>query len=107
VRPRLVDAADGCVRFADGTTLSPRVVIWATGFTADHSWIDIHSALTGGPVPGSPAHVRGVSRVPGLYFLGLPWQHSRGSALLGFVRHDAAWLADRMHAEHAGLPRTG
>jgi putative flavoprotein involved in K+ transport len=34
--------------------------------------------------------------VEGLYFLGLPWQHSRGSALLGFVKKDAAWLADRL-----------
>jgi putative flavoprotein involved in K+ transport len=31
-----------------------------------------------------------------LYFLGLPWQHSRGSALLGFVHEDAAYLADRI-----------
>ena len=36
----------------------------------------------------------GVTDVPGLFFLGLPWQHTRGSALLGFVQHDAAWLAD-------------
>jgi putative flavoprotein involved in K+ transport len=32
---------------------------------------------------------------PGLYFLGLTWQHTRGSALLGFVNDDAAYLADR------------
>jgi putative flavoprotein involved in K+ transport len=31
--------------------------------------------------------------VAGLYFIGLPWQHTRGSALLGFVGEDAAWLA--------------
>jgi putative flavoprotein involved in K+ transport len=35
-------------------------------------------------------HHRGVSDVPGLYFLGMPWQHTRGSALLGFVGGDAA-----------------
>jgi hypothetical protein len=34
--------------------------------------------------------------VPGLYFLGLSWQHTRGSALLGFVNQDAAYLADRI-----------
>jgi putative flavoprotein involved in K+ transport len=34
--------------------------------------------------------------VPGLYFLGLSWQHTRGSALLGFVNDDAAYLADHI-----------
>jgi putative flavoprotein involved in K+ transport len=35
-----------------------------------------------------------------LSFLGLPWQHTRGSALLGFVQHDAEWLAQHI-ATHA------
>jgi putative flavoprotein involved in K+ transport len=34
--------------------------------------------------------------VPGLYFLGLSWQHTRGSALLGFVNDDATYLADHI-----------
>ena len=42
---------------------------------------------------GQVAHRRGVTDVPGLYFLGLSWQHTRGSALLGFVHDDAAYLA--------------
>jgi putative flavoprotein involved in K+ transport len=41
-------------------------------------------------------HRRGVTEVPGLFFLGLSWQHTRGSALLGFVNDDAAYLADRI-----------
>jgi putative flavoprotein involved in K+ transport len=36
--------------------------------------------------------------VPGLYFLGLPWQHTRGSALLGWVRDDAEFIAQRIGA---------
>ena len=47
------------------------------------------------------AHERGVTAAPGLYFLGLPWQHTRGSALLGWVKDDAAFIADRI-AEFAG-----
>jgi putative flavoprotein involved in K+ transport len=43
-------------------------------------------------------HRRGVTEVPGLYFLGLSWQHTRGSAQLGFVADDAAYLADRIAA---------
>ena len=41
-------------------------------------------------------HQRGVTASPGLYFLGLPWQHTRGSALLGWVKDDAAHIAGRL-----------
>ena len=68
-------------------------VVWATGFRADYS-LDRRPRRR--RRRRAPAHERGVSPVPGLYFLGLPWQHTRGSALLGFVGEDAAWLADRL-----------
>ena len=42
---------------------------------------------------GVPVHRRGVTAAPGLYFLGLSWLHTRGSALLGWVGHDAEHLA--------------
>ena len=67
-------------------------VIWSTGFRHDYSWIHVPGVLTDGRV----VHRRGVTEVPGLYFLGLSWQHTRGSALLGFVHDDAAYLADRI-----------
>jgi hypothetical protein len=41
-----------------------------------------------------------VTAIPGVYFLGLPWLHTRGSALLGWVKDDAEYLADRI-AERA------
>jgi len=65
------------------------VVIWATGYRPDYSWIHIPGVARDGQV----THQRGVTDVPGLYFLGLPWQHTRGSALLGFVHEDGAYLA--------------
>ena len=43
----------------------------------------------------------GVTETPGLYFLGLPWQHTRGSALLGWVKDDAEYLAERIAAARA------
>jgi putative flavoprotein involved in K+ transport len=49
-------------------------------------------------------HRRGVTDVPGLYFLGLSWQYTRGSALLGFVADDAAYLVDQI-AIGAGAER--
>jgi len=99
-----VAAADGrTVRFADGTSLDVQVVIWATGYRPDYSWIHIPGVAQDGTV----AHRRGVTDVPGLYFVGLSWQHTRGSALLGFVNGDAAYLAGRITAHHqigGGLP---
>ena len=64
-------------------------MVWATGYRPDYSWIDVPGVLRDGRV----VHTRGVTEVPGLYFLGLPWQHTRGSALLGFVADDAAHVA--------------
>jgi putative flavoprotein involved in K+ transport len=94
VRPRAVGADGRIVRFADGSELDVDAVIWATGYRPDHSWIDL-------PVhddDGRVRHRRGVSSVPGLYFLGLSWQHTRGSALLGFVADDAAFIAGQIDA---------
>src|SRR3954454_24762040 len=96
-RPRLVDAAGRTVRFADATSREVGVVVWATGYRPDHSWIDVPGVLRDGGV----VHTRGVTDVPGLYFLGLPWQHTRGSALLGFVADDAAHIAAHI-AAHVG-----
>src|SRR5690242_8243584 len=91
-RPAVTGADGRTVRFADGTSLDVEVVIWATGYRPDYSWIRIPGVTRDGKV----AHRRGVTDIPGLYFLGLPWQHTRGSALLGFVHEDAAYLAGRI-----------
>jgi putative flavoprotein involved in K+ transport len=100
IRPRVVSTSPEGVAFADGTTVRPSTVIWATGFRSDYSWIEAPGAFT---ADGHVDHQRGVTDVPGLYFLGLPWQHTRGSALLGFVQHDAAFLADQLH-RHQAIP---
>jgi putative flavoprotein involved in K+ transport len=89
---RAVAAAGSTITFADGADLDVRGVIWATGFRVDHSWVDV-------PVfdeNGRAVHERGVTTSPGLYFLGLLWQHTRGSALLGWVKDDAAYIADKV-----------
>jgi putative flavoprotein involved in K+ transport len=89
---RAVDAAGSTVRFDDGTQLDARTVIWATGYRVDHSWIEV-------PVfdeHGGVVDQRGVTESPGLYFLGLTWLHTRGSALLGWVKDDAEHLAQQI-----------
>src|SRR4029453_10207451 len=98
-RPRLVDAEGRTVRFADHRLLEDvGVVVWATGYRPDYGWIHIPGVVREGHV----IHRRGGAEVPGLYFLGLSWQHPRGSALLGFVNDDATFLADRIQADHQG-----
>ncbi|WP_433220235.1 MSMEG_0569 family flavin-dependent oxidoreductase [Dactylosporangium sp. CS-047395] len=69
-------------------------VVWSTGFHRDHRWIEV-------PVfdgRGYPTHERGVTSCPGLYFLGLPWQHTWGSGRFAGVARDAQYLADRITA---------
>jgi putative flavoprotein involved in K+ transport len=51
---------------------------------------------------GRVEHRRGVTAIPGLYFLGLSWLYTRGSALLGWVKDDAQYIAGRI-AEHAAM----
>ena len=99
--PRLLAAHGSWAVFADDTTTAVDAVVWATGFRPDHRFVDIEGAVDGS---GCLVHERGVSPVEGLHVLGLPWQHSRGSALLGFVQHDAAWLALRLTTRSTYAP---
>ncbi|NPD16734.1 NAD(P)-binding domain-containing protein [Xinfangfangia sp. D13-10-4-6] len=77
---------------AEGIT----TIIWATGYALDFSWIkeDIFDER------GRPRHKGGVTEVPGLYFLGLPWLSRRGSSFIWGVWHDADAVAGHI-AERA------
>jgi putative flavoprotein involved in K+ transport len=67
-----------------------RSIVWASGFKADYSWIDLPT-FDG---RGHPRFTRGVSPVAGLYFLGLPWLHTWGSGRFLSVANDARHLVD-------------
>jgi len=92
LKPRLVGMHERTARFVDGTELGVDGVIWATGYRADYSWIDLPVFDADGRV----RHKRGATDFPGLYFLGLTWQHTRGSALLGWVKEDAEFVAEQI-----------
>ena len=92
VRPRLDDVDLTTAMFADGSITQVAAVVWATGFRPDHSWL----AIPGAVMDDAVLHERGITAVPGLSIVGLPWLHTRGSALLGYVKDDAAWLADHI-----------
>jgi putative flavoprotein involved in K+ transport len=95
LKPRVVGANSRTISFADGSNVDVDAVIWATGYRPEHSWIDLPVLDSG----GSLRHRRGVTDVPGLYFLGLSWQHTRGSALLGWVKDDAEFIAAQIAAK--------
>jgi putative flavoprotein involved in K+ transport len=72
-------------------------VIWATGFGADLSWIDI-------PLPtdrGQPVHVDGAV-APGVWFLGIPWMRQRRSGIILGADADGASVAGRAAAWFSG-----
>ncbi len=67
-------------------------IIWSNGYGFDFSWI---------PFPildadGYPIQTRGVTSVPGLYFIGLHFMHTRKSAILLGIAEDAAYLAEQI-----------
>ena len=75
-----------------------RTVIWAIGYRADFRWVRV-GVFDG---QGHPTHNRGVSAVPGLYFLGLPWLHTWGSGRFAGIARDAQHLVDRIQ-ERVGV----
>ena len=67
-------------------------IIWSTGFRADFSWIEDIKL----DEQGYPVNYRGIGSTKGMYFIGLPWMYTRGSATLGGVHKDAAYLINEM-----------
>jgi putative flavoprotein involved in K+ transport len=91
--PRLVNPYDPeRVQELDLDAAGISTVIWTTGYRPDLRWIDM--PVTDGM--GLPRQVRGVSEVPGLYFLGSLWLHDQTSATLIGLQRDARVLARRM-----------
>jgi putative flavoprotein involved in K+ transport len=101
VKPRVVGVSGDAVTFADGSELDVDAVIWATGYRSAYGWIDVPVFDQGGRV----LHRRGVTDRAGLFFLGLTWQHTRGSALLGWVKDDAEFISERIAANVEDLRR--
>jgi len=72
-------------------------IVWCTGFDTDYSWVDV-PAFDG---RARPVHDRGVTGVPGLYLVGLPWLHTWGSGRFSGIARDAEYLADLVVAPRA------
>lgn len=95
---RVTEVRDG-LPTADGTAMQVTTIIWCTGFAPDYRWIQLPLRLDG----GTPITRRGVvSESPGLYFIGLRFQHTLASSLIGGVGADAAYVAEDLLEFDAG-----
>ena len=64
-------------------------IVWAIGYRPDYRWLRV-GVFDG---TGRPTHTRGVTSVPGLFFVGLPWMHTWGSGRFLGVAQDAEHVA--------------
>jgi len=74
-------------------------IVWATGYAVDFRWLQVDAFDDN----GKPKHQRGVSKEPGVYFLGLPWLSRRGSSFIWGVWHDARHIADHIATQRKYL----
>lgn len=84
--PRLLKVAGREAIFADGGRAEVASIIWAVGYRDVADWLEIAGAKNGA---GAIVHQEGVSPVPGLFFVGRPWQRNRASALVMGAGPDA------------------
>lgn len=88
---RVVGAEGRELVLADGSQIEVDAVLWATGFRTHYPFIQIPEALT---EHGAPLQTAGVSPVPGLYWIGLPWQTRLDSSIIHGIAADSRDLLD-------------
>lgn len=72
-------------------------IVWATGYSFDYSLVKLPVV----DADGYPIQKRGVTEYEGLYFLGMPWLHTRRSGILFGVGDDAAYLSRHIAARQS------
>ncbi|MBF8148829.1 NAD(P)-binding domain-containing protein [Winogradskyella sp. F6397] len=87
-----LDAEANTIKTATKELTDIKNIIWATGYKPNFKWIENLELAE----DGYPKHHRGISTTEGLYFIGLPWLHTRGSATLGGIKKDAKYLANKI-----------
>jgi putative flavoprotein involved in K+ transport len=92
---RVAGAAGRALTLADGSTVPASMVVWCTGFHATYDWLRVPGALD---AAGNPVHHRGASPVPGLHWMGLPWQETLSSSIIWGANADARRCAERIAA---------
>lgn len=103
---RVVQGQGRTLTLEDGTALTPSTVLWCTGFRPDYPWLRVPGALD---PDGTPRHQAGASPVPGLHWMGLPWQTRLNSSIADGVDRDARDLVSRLESQrlsHRKAPPT-
>lgn len=98
--PKFSGLIDGLLVFADGRIMTSDhlTIVWCTGFRGDFGFIDVERPDEAFDSVGSPVHTRGVvDSAPGLYFVGLRYQHTVASHDLYGVGADASHIAEQIH----------
>lgn len=90
IKGRTKDALKEDIIFESNKVSTIKNIVWATGYRPNFNWIEGLEL----DADSYPKNFRGVSNIDGLYFIGLPWMYTRGSATLGGVSKDAIYLAD-------------
>jgi putative flavoprotein involved in K+ transport len=72
-----------------------KTIIWATGYKADLSWLEVPGVLN---TRGRLVHDGGLTKFPGLYLMGMPFLRRRKSTLIDGARADAADLIPHLAA---------
>lgn len=106
---RITEADGSSLRFEDGAVRQADTVIWCIGYRDEAPWMQIDDAVCEGRL----VEDRGVSPVPGLFYIGRSWQNCRASALLCGAGHDARNIVARIighlgdsDSERAGCPQS-
>ncbi len=92
---RVTGASGQDLTLSDGSHVQAQRVLWCTGYRPDLAWIDLPGTLD---ARGEPVHERGASPVPGLHWMGLPWQSRLNSSIIDGVDRDAHLTAKRIRA---------
>lgn len=76
----------------DCAVLGITSIVWAIGFRPDYGWLEVDCF----DAQGRPLYRRGVTDVPGVYFIGLGWLNTWGSGRFLAVADDACYLAEQI-----------
>jgi putative flavoprotein involved in K+ transport len=102
---RLAGVKEGKPSLEDGRRLDISTVVWCTGFRPNYQFLELPElSLDGKGLPIAPHGI--VEQIPGLYFVGLPFQVGLTSTLVGGVGRDAAQVV-RHIAQQRNLAVTG
>lgn len=94
---RTVDANQEEIVFEKDRVSTIKNIIWATGFRPNFNWIEDVELDD----MCYPKNYRGISSTEGIYYIGLPWLHTRGSATLGGVKKDARYLSNHIKSKES------